>query len=296
MKKKLSYQIYRPEHPKAVVVCVHGMQEHQQRYTDLAEYFVKNNYACITYDLPGHGKTAKTEENKGYFGDEDGWKQLVESAHDIVIIARNEFKNLPLIYFGHSMGTIIGRVFLQTYDYLIDGCILSGIPKYRPLCKMGLIFAKCYTTIFGKKNTSKLLEYLAIGSFNRKIEHPNTTVDWLSYNTRNIASFLDDEWCGFPFTNQGYVDLFTLMKKMGDDSLYQCKNKNLPIYIFAGEDDPCIGGRKGFTKSISLLHKVGYQQIQTHLFPHMRHETLHEQDADAVMETIVQWLDVNIIL
>ncbi len=293
-KQKLSYQIYHPEKDaKAVVFCVHGMQEHKMRYDALAKYFTDHQYACITYDLPGHGQTAG-KEYQGYFSDEDGWKVLIESVVEIASIAKKEFPEIPVIYFGHSMGTIIGRVFLQQHDEMIDGCILSGIPEYQSLSKIGIFVAKNIIGMKGKTNRSKLLETLATGSFNKVIDHPKTDVDWLSYNEKNVQEYLADEWCGIPFTNQGYLDLFTLMTYMGNTSLYQCKKKDLPIYIFAGKDDPCIGGEKGFNHSISLLKKAGYSKINTKLFEHMRHETLHEDDSIKVMEATVKWLDENI--
>lgn len=294
-KQKLSFQIYKPDQEaKAVVFCVHGMQEHKMRYDGLARYFTENGYACITYDLPGHGQTAGVEENKGWFSEEDGWKTLVDSAVEIATIARNEFHEIPVIYFGHSMGTIIGRVFLQNYDNLIDGMILSGVPTYQSACKLGILLAKVVIKNKGKKGYSRLLETMSTGSFNKAVENPETDVDWLSYNKDNVQAYIDDEWCGFPFTNQGYLDLFTLMEKMGDVSLYRCNHSDLPIFVFAGEDDPCIGGQKGFEKSISILKEAGYQNIETKLFAHMRHETLHEDDAEKVMETAVDWLNRNI--
>lgn len=294
-KQKLSYKIYKPEGTvKSVVFCVHGMQEHKMRYDELANFFTKHQYACVTYDLPGHGETAGND-NQGYFSDEDGWNTLVGSAVEIAKIAKEEFEDVPLIYFGHSMGTLIGRVFLQKNDSLIDGCILSGVPTYQSACKLGIILANLVVKQKGKKGHSKLLETLATGSFNKAIENPETNVDWLSYNQNNVREYIEDEWCGIPFTNQGYLDLFSLMKQMGDISQYQCTNPNLPIYVFAGEDDPCIGGQKGFLKSIQLLKNAGYRQIDTKLFEHMRHETLHEDDSKVVMKAAVEWLDENIV-
>lgn len=293
-KQQLSFKVYQPEKdPKAVVFCVHGMQEHKMRYDTLAKYFTSHNYACITYDLPGHGETASTIDNQGYFSDTDGWKTLVDSAVEIATIAKQQFPNIPVIYFGHSMGTLIGRTFLQEHDNLIDGMILSGVPTYQSACKLGIIVAKIVIALKGKKGHSKLLATLATGSFNKVIDNPKTDVDWLSYNTDNVQEYINDEWCGFDFTNVGYLDLFTLMDKMGNTSLYQCTKENLPIYVFAGEDDPCIGGQKGFEVSINILKKAGYKHIDTKLFEHMRHETLHEDDAEKVMEEAVKWLDNN---
>ena len=66
------------------------------------------------------------------------------------------------------------------------------------------------------------------------------------------------------------------------------------MFLFAGEDDPCIGGTQGFQSSLRLLKDVGYTNIRFKLFPHMRHETLHEEGNEEVMRSIVKWLDENI--
>lgn len=182
--QNLSYKFYRPEtDAKAVVFCVHGMQEHKIRYDAFAKYLNENGIACITYDLPRHGKSAK-DGKLGYFSDQDGWKTLVNSAVEIAKMAKEEYPDLPLIYFGHSMGTIIGRVFLQEHDALIDGCILCGIPCYQGACKLGILLAKAVVKVKGKDSQSRFLENLATGSFNKVIDNPETDVDWLSYNKK----------------------------------------------------------------------------------------------------------------
>ena len=292
--QNLSYIFYRPEtEAEAVVFCVHGMQEHKMRYDAFAKYLNENGIACITYDLPGHGKSAK-DGKPGYFSDQDGWKTLVNSAVEIAKMAKEEYPDLPLIYFGHSMGTIIGRVFLQEHDDLVDGCILCGIPCYQSACRIGILLAKTVVKMKGKDSQSKFLENLATGAFNKVIDNPETDVDWLSYNKNNVQDYINDELCGVPFTSQGYLDLFTLMSKMGNLSLYQCKKPDLPIYVFAGEDDPCIGGKKGFEDSIQRLRNAGYKHIDTKLFTHMRHEVLHEDNSLEAMQAVVTWIKKNI--
>ncbi len=292
--QKLSYRIFDVSDPKAVVFTVHGMQEHKERYEALASCLNKHQIACINYDLPGHGETAGNEENKGWFGENNGWKALVDSAADIALIARKKYPDVPVVYFGHSMGTMVGRVFLQNYDLLIDAMILSGAPNYNPGCRVGLAVADAEAKRKGKRGHSKLLDKLATGSFNQGIKDPRTELDWLSYNTDNVDKYIADEWCGFPFTIQGYHDLFTLMVKMNDTSLYRCMNPDIPILFFAGEDDPCTGGEKGLKKSIRTLKDAGYDKIDTKIWPYMRHETMHEDDAPAVMEYAAEWITKNV--
>lgn len=292
METTLSTHIYRPRSstPKAVLFVVHGMQEHQERYALFADYLNQNGYACITYDLPGHGKDTANED-RGYFGDENGWNHLVDSAVEITMLAKHEFPNVPVIYFGHSMGTMIGRSYLQIHDGLIDGMILSGAPCYQSAAAAGKLIAAMIVKTKGKKGHSKILDNLATGSFNKGIENPRTPVDWLSYNTENVDRYVADELCGFSFTNQGYLDLFCGMVDMSKPSLYRVTNPNLPILLYAGEDDPCIGGEKGWNDTIKRLKDIGYQSVESALYPHMRHETLQEADSEKVMHDVVEWCD-----
>jgi len=294
MSGKLSYRIFRTqEAPKAVVFCVHGMQEHQKRYEGFAKYLNSRGIACITYDLPGHGPDCP-QEDLGYFGDKDGWFNLVDSAVEIAKLAHKEFPNAPVIYFGHSMGTMIGRTFLQDYDTLIDGMILSGAPNYVGASKAGIGMAKIVAAFKGKKGHSHLLDNMATGGFNKGIENPRTPLDWLSYNEPNVDTYIADPLCGFSFTNQGYLDLFKGMGYMHDPKRFHCTKPNLPIWFFSGEDDPCRGGDTGFADSIQSVKQAGYKNVTSTLYPGMRHETMHEKGADDVMKNVADWVLKNI--
>lgn len=295
MDTNLAYRVYRPETGlRAALFLIHGMEEHQKRYRKFAEYLSRNGIGVITYDLPGHGETS-TGEDRGWFGEENGWENLVQSAVDIAIITRKTFPRVPLICFGHSMGTMIGRCFLQKYDSLIDGIILSGAPAYVPAAGAGEIIARSIGRVKGKKGHSKLLDTLATGGFSNAVKDARTPLDWLSVNEENVDSYIADDDCGFPFTNRGYYDLFSGMIRMHDVSLYRCTDPGLPIYLFAGAEDPCTGGEKGFEGSVETLRKAGYENIETKLYPGLRHETLNEKKNAEVMADVLTWIDAHIV-
>ncbi len=48
---------------KAVVLLVHGLGEHVQRYRDLSEFLAGNGIGFAGVDLPGHGRSGT--ERKG---------------------------------------------------------------------------------------------------------------------------------------------------------------------------------------------------------------------------------------
>lgn len=290
MNETLSTRIFRPEtEAQAVVFVVHGMEEHQRRYEKFAEYMCSRGIAVITYDLPGHGETA-AKEDYGWFGAENGWRRLASSVTEVCLLAKQEFPGVPVICYGHSMGTMLARTFIQKHDVMIQGLLLSGAPSYNAAAGLGKMIAAAKVRRSGGRSHSGLLDNLATGSFNSGIKNPRTKVDWLSYNEENVDAYIADEACGFPFTAQGYYDLFDGMQMMADVKAFQCANPYLPIRFVSGEDDPCTGGSKGLADSIGRLQKAGYRNITCKVYPGMRHEILQEKAAAAVAEEMADWV------
>ena len=290
MKEELAVSVFRPEGQiKAAVFVVHGMEEHHLRYNEFAEYLKDQGFGVVTYDLPGHGKSGKIED-RGWFGDKDGWKNLVDSAVEIALRTKTEFPGVPLFCFAHSMGTMIARTFIQSHDEMIDGLILSGAPNYVSAASAGKAIAAIVCKLKGNRSKSKLLTSMATGGFSKAVENAATPVDWLSVNTENVAKYIADPDCGWPFTSRGYYDLFDGMIQMHDLKAFRCNKPDLPIWFFAGEGDPCIGGEKGFADSIANLRKAGYTNVTSTIYPGMRHETLNETDHMKVFEDVAEWL------
>ena len=54
---------------KAVFQIMHGMAEHLERYEDFANYMTGRGFAVYINDHIGHGKSVKSDDDLGYFGD-----------------------------------------------------------------------------------------------------------------------------------------------------------------------------------------------------------------------------------
>ena len=285
----IEYSIFRPlETAKAAAVIVHGMAEHRMRYERFADYLRDNGIGVVLYDLPGHGKSA---DEKGYFGRRKGWDLLVNSVESAVRKARKEFPNIPIFLFGHSMGSMLCRCWLQNHDREIAGLILSGAPCWQPAGKAGILIGRAIRTVRGPKAHSRLMDLMVTGNFNRAVKKPESPVDWISYSKENVQNYLNDDLCGFGFTVNGYIDELSGMEQMHDSSLYRCRKPQLPIAFFAGEDDPCTGGEKGWRDSIGTLIDAGYTDIYDKRYPHMRHEILQENAKKEVYEDILNWIN-----
>ena len=70
---------WQPERsPWAIVQIAHGIAEHAGRYARLAEALTAAGYAVFANDHRGHGRTARTPEDLGFFAESEGWRKCVD--------------------------------------------------------------------------------------------------------------------------------------------------------------------------------------------------------------------------
>jgi len=95
---------YKAEHPKAILVFVHGFCEHIGRYEHVHCSFPKHGITVFAYDQRGFGKTALDEKkSKDSKYGKTNWKDQAADVEWAVKYARGEFGELPTFLMGHSM-------------------------------------------------------------------------------------------------------------------------------------------------------------------------------------------------
>ena len=62
---------------KAVLQISHGVSEYAGRYAPFAEYLTGHGFAVIGGDHLGHGKSVAEGAPRIFFGEQDGWKNVV---------------------------------------------------------------------------------------------------------------------------------------------------------------------------------------------------------------------------
>ena len=277
--------INEPKKAKGIFLIVHGMCEYKERYNEFLKYLSDNGYVAVIYDQRGHGKSIRSDEELGYFGDNK--RILIDELDKVVNYLKKEYKNLPFTLFGHSMGSLVVRGYIQKHDKKIDKLILCGTPTYNPLSKVAICLANIVCLFKGEKKRSLLLNNLSVGAYNKGFKLEN---EWLSYNKDNIKKYNNDKLCGFIFTNNGFKMLFNLLDNVFKKKEYKVDNKNLPILMIGGLDDPVIGGETKFNNLYKFLNKIGYINITKKLYPKMRHEILNEKNSIKVYGDIIKFI------
>ena len=276
---------------KGIVQISHGMAEHQSRYAPFARFLNTNGYVVFINDHLGHGKSIANYDELGYFGKRDGYIYLIDDMKKVNDIAREQYPGLPVILFGHSMGSFLSRFYVEKYGNTVDGAIFCGTSGANPAVDMGLAVIKAVTAAKGDHYRSQLINKLAFGSYNKRIKPARTDFDWLSTNKENVDKYIADPLCGFLFTTNGYRDLLKLLKVINRLEWYTSVRLDLPMLLISGEEDPVGNYGKGVKQVCDGLKDSKHENVEMKLYPGDRHEILNEQDRLDVYNDVLDWIN-----
>lgn len=292
---KLYYTLYQPEDTstiKATFLILHGMQEHSGRYAELARFLVNQGFAVVTYDHLGHGKTAQSYEDMGFFTSENAREQVVVDAENMAAYLEDKFPSVPHFVLGHSMGSFITRCLLQVAHQRFNGAIIVGTGGKIKGIKIGKAIISVLNKIAPRYKSSFLNNTFAKASnskFKKEENHSNT--NWLSVNKENRDSFLNDELCGVPFSYNGFHTLISLNIDATKRDWANGIRRTFPMLFISGEDDPIGNFSKGVLQTVDNLKKDGFQNVDVKIYPDMRHEILNETEKEKVFDDMISWIE-----
>jgi len=277
--------------PLCIVQIVHGMAEHMGRYEEFAEFLTGHNILVVGEDHLGHG-LSMGENPPGYFCEKEPGKALIEDVRILTDRIRKEYPQIPLVLFGHSMGSFVVRNFVHTYGGEADGAVLSGtgmLPK--ALLNILTVMLRIMTAFFGSRHVSPLMDRLAFGGYLKRIKNPQTKSDWLTTDAECVQTFLQDPLCGFSLTLNGFKGMAELIKGLYDKEKIAAMDKDFPMYFIFGEEDPVGDYGASAYKSCKMYSDAGMKRISNKAYPGKRHELLHEDIRKAVMQDILEWIN-----
>lgn len=275
---------------KAILQIHHGMSEHKERYLPFMQYMAARGYAAVIHDCRGHGKSVREQNDLGYmYG--GGAHALVEDAHQITLLLREEFPGVPLILFGHSMGSLVVRAYTKKYDRDIDMLVVCGSPSRNPYLGVGKTLLKVMKRVKGERYVSRLLDTMSFGAFAKKFPDEKSRFAWCCSDPQIVKLYDESPLCGFTFTLDGYDALFQLMEETYSDAGWQCANPNMPVLFVGGAQDPCIVSPRKYAQAIQHMRRVGYRNTKGRLYPEMRHEILNETGKEKVFHEIRRYIE-----
>lgn len=291
-KNQIMVYIWEPEgKAKGILQISHGMIEHMKRYDDFANYLCLRGFVIIGNDHLGHGQTAASQEDLGYFCMQNASETVVKDLLSVTKYVKKMYPDLSLILLGHSMGSFLARRYIENFGEELAGVILSGTGSMPPLVlSFGKFLCKTLEKIYGAHHRSKLIQKIAFGSYLAKIDNPRTVSDWLCKDEKIVDTYRKDPFCTFQFTLNGYHTLFDTMQYMQKPEHIQRIPKSLPIFFISGDMDPVGDYKKGVEKAASDLKKAGIENIKLSFYAGDRHEVLNELDREDAYREIHEWV------
>ncbi|MBT2865764.1 lysophospholipase [Chromobacterium violaceum] len=278
--------------PRAVVLISHGMSEHAARYERFAGALTAAGYAVYAHDHRGHGDAPQP---RGFFAADDGWRKVVEDIETVRRHAAERHPGLPIVLFGHSMGSFIARAYFLRHGKLLSGLMLSSTGyRQRPLAKTLGALARWLGRRGGGDKPSRLMASLVFGSFNLGFPPWRTAMEWLSRDRAEVDAYLADPRCGFDPAPGLWADLFAGIVEMENgEAAGTGLNRRCAILLFAGSRDPVSLGRLALGQLEIRYRDAGVLDLQSKVYPGGRHEMLNEINRAEVESDLLAWLDAK---
>mgnify|MGYP003117212966 FL=1 len=247
--------------PKAVIILVHGYDEHSGRYGYFAEHCVKNGFAVHTLDHWGHGKS---DGENGFVPDfsvyHDGLDALIDEMP-------TDQKVLPLILVGHSLGGLISATYLLKNQSYFAAAVLSG----------AAIKATDEPSSF-MKGLSKFLSRAA-----PKMGVLALDANGVSRDPKVVADYMAD-----PLVSGRKISARLAAEMMANMDRVQreAAKITLPLLLLHGEKDS-LTAPEG---SVFLHEHVSSDEKMLKIYPELFHEIFNEPEKDAVLTDMTNWI------
>ncbi len=278
-----------------VVQIAHGVAEYGARYEPFARFLCANSFVVVANDHLGHGQSLIENAPMVYFGEEDGWRHVVDDIEELRRRTAKAFPDKPYFLFGHSMGSFLSRTHLIRYPGVLSGCVLCGTGhQSAPVIAGGKLVADREIKRLGKKAYSAMADDLAFGAYNKAFAPTRTRFDWVSANEANVDAYIADPLCGGDTSLGLFRDMLDGLACITKQSNINKMDKDLPVFFIAGDRDPVGGMGKGVQKACACFRKAGLKDVSIKLYHGLRHEILNEASRQYVYKDVLDWLTARI--
>ncbi|MCI5080125.1 MAG: alpha/beta hydrolase [Saprospiraceae bacterium] len=247
--------------PKAVIGLVHGLGEHISRYDHVATFLNEKGYAVVGYDRRGHGQSG------GKRGHAPSLQALLEEIDGLLAQCKKRYPNLPVIFYGHSMG----------------GCLVLS-HALRQKSSADLVISSAPWIQLGKPPAAALESVARL--INRVFPAfaiPNgLDPKQISKDEKEVKAYTSDPLVH----NKISVGCAVAMDEAASE-LDQFKGAfPVPVLVLHGAEDQITSPKasKGFTERLS-------SEKQYELIPDSYHEIHNDFHREEVFSVIQKWLE-----
>ena len=277
--------------PKGIIQLIHGYGEHSRRYLHMILKFNEAGYVVYADDHIGHGKTGY---DSGTLGDphSGGFMTYLKDEKSLHDIAVADYPDLPYLVFGHSWGSMLGRAYASLYGDDLKALVLCGVCSQWQGCEDAYYneeFKAAYEADPHQPENGWFAKVFA--GMTDRVENPNGPSDWIANNPDIVADHAGDMFNTFATTIELVYDFVQLYHYIENLEWAAKVPKDIPVYLFAGDEDPCGNYGEGLYHCANLLAKTGHK-ISVKAYSGYRHEIHNELELrDEVEARVIAFID-----
>ncbi len=235
------------ENTRAVIIFVHGLGEHIQRYTSWYGWLNNEGIGFTGVDLPGHGRS---DGKRGYIKSYSSTDEMIDILYKSV---KSTFPEIPVFLYGHSLG---------------GGIVLDYILRKKPEMK-GVVVTSPWLKLSFEPDKSKLaLASLLKNIFPGLLQPSGLVVDHMSHDKEVVEKYKADPLVHYSIS----VSLIHNAMTAASFSLDNASELKIPLLLMHGSDDKICSpeGSRQFASKTKLAElKIwdgGYHELHNEPF------------------------------
>jgi Lysophospholipase len=251
------------ENVRAIVVFVHGLGEHIDRYEEWAGLLGREGIGFTGVDLPGHGLS---DGVRGYI---KNYSVTDEMIGILLESAGNTFPGIPVFIYGHSLG---GGIVL---DYLI---------RKNPTVKGAIVTSPWLKLSFQPSKAKLVIASIMKSIMPGLIQPSGLVVEYISHDKAVVEKYIADQLVHDKIS----VSLFHSAMAAAKYSLAHASELKIPTLLIHGSDDQICspeGSREFAAKT---------QMVELKIWPGGYHELHNETFKNEVFAYLMKWINARL--
>ena len=118
--KKIWYTVWEADAPRACIQVMAGFAEMADYYKEFASVMNKAGYTVALHEYRGCGRTAAD------YGEGNLFRNYARDGAQLCDMIRRRHPELPVILFGHSLGTAVSQIAIYEKMARWDGVMFTG--------------------------------------------------------------------------------------------------------------------------------------------------------------------------
>lgn len=259
---ELFYQAWKCETGRATLVVTHGLGEHSEAYTRLANGMLPGDWNMYAWDLRGHGRS------EGERGVIRAFSDYCEDLRLFVDFVKKANPNKPIVLIGHSMGGLISA----------ETVIKFGDLGAKSLCLSSPLFGIAVQVPAIKEKMARI----AANILPNLTLHNELKFEDLSHDPKMIEEYEKDILRHDRISTTLFVEMVNAM----DFCNTSADRIKLPLFMQLSGDDRIVNRKK----AESFFDNAGSQNKVIKIYENYYHEIFNEVGREAVFSDLKNWL------